>query len=89
MRPRLDREDLMLVLEGLADLYIKYAAKEDSHMARKIFLLFDSLVHTRTGRRRDWIWHERELILKRRSNYRDMQNLISNLRDQKEESESE
>lgn len=79
MRPRFDKEDLILVLEGLANLFQFYARKKDRIKVRQIYLLFCNLSEKRTGRRREWFWHDDELIPKRKSHYREMQEKISEM----------
>jgi len=85
MRPRFDKEEAVLVLEGLANLFLVYAKKKDRGTVRDIYLLFDNLISGRTGRRRTWYWHDDDLIPKRRHYYREMQNLISDFKKRKEE----
>jgi len=80
MRPRLDKEDLLLVLEALACLFQYYARKRDRTKAIESYLLFRNLAERGTGRRREWTLHDEELIPKRRIYYREMQETISDLK---------
>jgi len=85
LRPRFNDKESLLVLEGLANLFLVYAKKKDQHTVRDIYLLFHSLISRRTGRRRTWFWHDDDLIPRRRHYYREMQNLISDFKKRKEE----
>jgi hypothetical protein len=79
MRPRFDKEDLILVLEALANLFQFYARKKDRIKVRQIYLLFQALTRQGTGRRQEWYWYDDEFISKRRVHYRDMLKAISTL----------
>lgn len=88
MRPRLDKNDLILVLEGLAHLFTVFARKGDREKTAQIYLLFQGLSQNNIGRRQRWVFDSIELVHKRRVYYREMQTTIKKIREFKSESET-
>jgi len=88
MRPRLDKNDLILVLEGLSLLFTYHARKQDREKATQIYLLFQGLSQNKIGRRQRWVFDSVELVHKRRIYYREMQKAILDIRESKSESET-
>ena len=87
MRPRLSKEDLVLVLEGLTYLFRYHSRKKDQHETRRVYLLFDNLSTHGLGRRRSWMWNDDELISKRRKYYQDMLKRIKEIKESESETE--
>ena len=87
MRPRLDKEDLVLVLEGLIYLFRYHSGKKNQQETRRVYLLFEALCTTTQGRRRDWMWDDEKLIPQRRKYVKDMLEKIQEIKKPEEESE--